>query len=86
MARRVAVCLVRCVGHRYARRASLCGGEAPVVALLMALLRWCGALAVDMCCRCVFRQEDICTVLVSEILFLQELVPGVRGRSVLGRC
>ena len=33
------------VGHRYARRASLCVGKAPVVALLMALLR---AL-----CRCV---------------------------------
>ena len=69
----VASCFVRCVGHRYARRAWLCGGEAPVVALLMALLRWYGALAVDMRCRCVFRQDDICTV--SEIVFLQELDP-----------
>ena len=47
--------------------------RAPVVSLLTALLRWYGAPAVDMRCRCVFRQDDICTV--SEIVFLQELDP-----------
>ena len=41
---------------------------------------------------CMFRQEHICTVLVSKIVFLQELGPevGLSGlkcdRSVLGRC
>ena len=51
--------------------------RAPVVSLLTALLRCYGAPAVDMRCRCVFRQDDICTV--SEIIFLQELDPGVCG-------
>ena len=40
--------------------------------LFTALVR---APAVAMHCRCVFRQEEICTVLVSKIVFLQELGP-----------
>jgi len=85
----VAVCLVRAlaiamrVGRRYAPAKHLLCAVYCVANIVTALV-W--ALAVDMRCRCVFRQEDICTVLVSKIVFLQELGPGACGRSVLGRC
>ena len=62
-----------CVSGVAMRRRSTCCSVANGVTALV----W--ALAVDMRCRCVFRQEDICTVLVSKILFLQELGPGVCG-------
>jgi len=74
----VAVCLVRAsaiamrVGRCYAPAKHLLCAVYCVADGVTALVR---ALAVDMCCGCVFRQEDICTVLVSKILFLHELGP-----------
>jgi len=61
-------------------------GASRVSACFVSLRAWYDASLVAIRWWCVFRQEDICTVLVSKIVFLQELDPGVCGRSVLGRC
>ena len=50
----------------------------------VSLRAWYDASFVAIRWRCVFRHEDICSVLVSKIVFLQELDPGVCGGSVDG--